>query len=109
MVFPTQRGVRRRSSESLPSGQELERPIPHRITSTTNLWGPKMKYRSLKNLDDPSLINEFAATAADLGDAINCWESGNKQTNRLFTIRDEIRARGNEVRLQLVTLLKHDN
>ena len=64
---------------------------------------------SLKQLDDESLIKRFAYTADKLGNAINLWESGVKETNQLFAITDEIRARGSQTERKLLPLLDSEN
>jgi hypothetical protein len=68
-----------------------------------------MNNRSLKRLNDNDLMEKFAAAAKALGEAINYWESGVKETDRLFAIRDEIRARGLAVRLRLAPLLDNED
>lgn len=64
---------------------------------------------SFKKLDDKGLIDRFSNVADKLGTAINLWESGVKETNRLFAVRDEIRARGPQTRLKLLPLLDSQN
>jgi hypothetical protein len=64
---------------------------------------------SLKRFDDGDLIDLFGSTTDQLGNAINLWESGVKETNRLFAIRDEIRARGSPTQRKLLPLLDSKN
>jgi hypothetical protein len=66
-----------------------------------------MNRTTLRQIDDESLVREFARAANNLGSAINLWESGAKETEKLFAVRDEIRSRGLDVRLRLVPLLRN--
>jgi hypothetical protein len=64
-----------------------------------------MTVHSLNRLDHTALIDEFAAAAKALGEAINYWLPEKKQNERLLAITDEIRFRGKTAWLLLVPLL----
>jgi hypothetical protein len=68
-----------------------------------------MRTRLLHQLNDEQLIVEFSYAADRLGNAINLWLPTKKETEKLFAVRNEVRARGPSVRQQLIPLLESDN
>jgi hypothetical protein len=67
-------------------------------------WVDRVKPRFTRSTDE-QLVERFRGAAHKVGEAVTIWMPAVALTNRLFEIKDALRARGKEARLKLAPLL----
>jgi hypothetical protein len=68
-----------------------------------------MASKNLASLSDDELVWRFRKMAVETGEAVVNWLPAAKKTRQLFAIKNILRARGQESRLKLATLLRNED